>query len=100
MRFSTVCHFYTIDHHLAQCVKPTGYGWEKLLPGSLVIDVGGGVSAQSLTPARRHPNLRIVVQDREAGVGDSNEIPVAISMYTANMHELGSLKHCQGSNDD
>ncbi|KAH9012305.1 S-adenosyl-L-methionine-dependent methyltransferase [Lactarius hengduanensis] len=50
-----------------------GYAWEKLPPGSLVVDVGGGVGPQSLTLARRHPNLRFVVQDREAVLGDANE---------------------------
>jgi len=50
-----------------------GYAWEKLPPGSLVVDVGGGVGPQSLTLARHHPNLRFVVQDREAVVDDANE---------------------------
>ncbi|KAH9054234.1 O-methyltransferase [Lactarius vividus] len=50
-----------------------GYAWEKLPPGSLVVDVGGGVGSQTLTLARRHPNLRYVVQDREAVVSDANE---------------------------
>jgi hypothetical protein len=50
-----------------------GYAWGKLPPGSLVVDVGGGVGAQSLTLARRHPNLRFVVQDREGVVGDADE---------------------------
>ncbi|KAH8978956.1 S-adenosyl-L-methionine-dependent methyltransferase, partial [Lactarius akahatsu] len=50
-----------------------GYAWEKLLPGSLVVDVGGGVGSQSLALARRHPDLRFVVQDREAVLGDANE---------------------------
>ncbi|KAH9065481.1 S-adenosyl-L-methionine-dependent methyltransferase [Lactarius vividus] len=50
-----------------------GYGWEKLPPGSLVIDVGGGVGPQSLTLARRHPNLRFVVQDRKAVIGGAIE---------------------------
>ncbi|KAH9054228.1 S-adenosyl-L-methionine-dependent methyltransferase [Lactarius vividus] len=43
-----------------------GYAWEKLPPGSLVVDVGGGLGSQSLTLARRHPDLRFIVQDREA----------------------------------
>ncbi|KAH8987939.1 O-methyltransferase [Lactarius hatsudake] len=50
-----------------------GYAWEKLPPGSLVVDVGGGVGSQTLTLARRHPGLRFVVQDRETVVGDANE---------------------------
>jgi ubiquinone/menaquinone biosynthesis C-methylase UbiE len=85
MCFSTVCHFL-LCHYLTRCIKPTGYGWEKLLPGSLVIDVGGGVGSQSLIIARRHPNLRFVVQDREAVIGDANEVRCAsipISVYTS-----------------
>ena len=39
-----------------------------------MVDVGGGVGSQSLTLARHHPNLRIVVQDREAVIGDANEV--------------------------
>ncbi|KAF8259745.1 S-adenosyl-L-methionine-dependent methyltransferase [Lactarius quietus] len=50
-----------------------GYEWEKLPPRSIVVDVGGGVGAQSLTLARHHPNLHFVVQDREAVIGDANE---------------------------
>ncbi|KAH9167773.1 S-adenosyl-L-methionine-dependent methyltransferase [Lactarius sanguifluus] len=50
-----------------------GYAWDKLPPGSLVVDVGGGVGSQSLTLARRHPDLRFVVQDREAVLSDANE---------------------------
>ncbi|KAI9465569.1 hypothetical protein BJY52DRAFT_1244847, partial [Lactarius psammicola] len=49
------------------------YGWGKLPPGSLAIDVGGGVGSQSLTLARRQHSLRFVVQDREAVIGDANE---------------------------
>ncbi|KAH9024028.1 S-adenosyl-L-methionine-dependent methyltransferase [Lactarius deliciosus] len=50
-----------------------GYAWEKLPPGSLVVDVGGGVGSQSLILARRHPDLRFIVQDREVVLGDANE---------------------------
>ncbi|KAF8262641.1 S-adenosyl-L-methionine-dependent methyltransferase [Lactarius quietus] len=50
-----------------------GYAWEKLPPGSLVVDVGGGIGSQCFTLARHHPNLRFVIQDREAVVGDANE---------------------------
>ncbi|KAH9024025.1 S-adenosyl-L-methionine-dependent methyltransferase [Lactarius deliciosus] len=50
-----------------------GYAWEKLPPGSLVVDVGGGVGSQSLALARRHPDLRFVIQDREAVLSDANE---------------------------
>ena len=45
-----------------------GYAWEKLPEGSLVVDVGGGVGAQSLTLATHHPHLRFVVQDLKSVV--------------------------------
>ncbi|KAH9024031.1 S-adenosyl-L-methionine-dependent methyltransferase [Lactarius deliciosus] len=50
-----------------------GYAWERLPPGSLVVDVGGGVGSQSLALARRYPNLRFVVQDRDSVLSDANE---------------------------
>ncbi|KAF8259331.1 O-methyltransferase [Lactarius quietus] len=60
-----------------------GYEWERLPLGSVVIDVGGGVGSQSLTLARRHPNLCFVVQDREAVIANAKEyweknMPVAL----------------------
>ena len=63
-----------VDQFLTWRLNPTGYAWGKLPPGSLVVDVGGGLGSQSLTLARRHPDLRFVVQDREAVVGDANEV--------------------------
>jgi hypothetical protein len=51
-----------------------GYGWEQLPEGSLVVDVGGGVGAQSLVLANHHPQLRFVVQDREGVVGDAIDV--------------------------
>lgn len=40
-----------------------GYAWANLPQGSTVVDVGGGVGAQSLTLATHHPHLRFIVQD-------------------------------------
>ncbi|KAH9993364.1 S-adenosyl-L-methionine-dependent methyltransferase [Russula vinacea] len=50
-----------------------GYGWGELPEGSLVIDVGGGVGAQTLLLANHHPHLRFIVQDRDSVVGDAVE---------------------------
>jgi len=55
-------------------IKFVGYAWEHLPQGSLVVDVGGGVGAQSFTLAKHHPQLRFVVQDRESVVGDAIEV--------------------------
>jgi hypothetical protein len=51
-----------------------GYTWENIAAGSLVVDVGGGVGAQSLTLAIHQPHLRFVVQDRESVVGSAVEV--------------------------
>ena len=74
MRFSLVCPFFFLLCRSPDHASNLGYEWEKLPPGSLVIDVGGGVGSQSLTLARRHPNLCFVVQDREAVIADANEV--------------------------
>ncbi|KAI0278930.1 S-adenosyl-L-methionine-dependent methyltransferase [Russula aff. rugulosa BPL654] len=50
-----------------------GYAWGQLPEGSLIVDVGGGVGSQSLVVAKYHPQLRFVVQDREAVVRDAVE---------------------------
>ncbi|KAI0049516.1 S-adenosyl-L-methionine-dependent methyltransferase [Auriscalpium vulgare] len=45
-----------------------GFDWSGLSEGSLVVDVGGGIGAHSLTLAKNHPHLKFIVQDREAVV--------------------------------
>lgn len=73
MRCWAVCQFFLCCSP-PNYVSKIGYEWGKLSPGSLVIDVGGGVGSLSLTLARRYPNLCFVVQDREAVVADANEV--------------------------
>jgi ubiquinone/menaquinone biosynthesis C-methylase UbiE len=63
-----------VDHHLTRKYPTEGYAWDKLPEGSLVVDVGGGVGAQSLTLATHFPQLRFVVQDREPVVRDAIEV--------------------------
>ncbi|KAI0264077.1 S-adenosyl-L-methionine-dependent methyltransferase [Russula aff. rugulosa BPL654] len=50
-----------------------GYAWDRFPEDSLVVDVGGGLGAQSLTLANHHPQLRFVIQDRDSVVGDATE---------------------------
>ena len=40
----------------------------------MIVDVGGGLGSQSLVLAKHHPQLRFVVQDREAVVQDAIEV--------------------------
>ncbi|EJF57429.1 S-adenosyl-L-methionine-dependent methyltransferase [Dichomitus squalens LYAD-421 SS1] len=42
-----------------------GFSWEDLPQGSVLIDVGGGIGAQSILVAQAHPHIHVVVEDRE-----------------------------------
>lgn len=47
-----------------------------------MVDVGGGVGAQTLLLADHHPQLRFVVQDRETVLGDAVEVCALIKSLT------------------
>jgi len=51
-----------------------GFAWGNLPQDSIVVDVGGGVGAQSLTLATHHPQLRFVVQDLESVVPEGVDV--------------------------
>ncbi len=71
----SLCAAFIAYHHLTFRISNlVGYAWEHLPHGSLVVDVGGGVGAQSFTLAKHHPQLRFVVQDRESVVDDAIEV--------------------------
>ena len=67
------CTHCTLPSHL-RTSNFAGYDWERLSEGSLVVDVGGGVGAQSLTLAQHYPHLRFVIQDRESVLGDAIDV--------------------------
>ena len=66
--------FIACHHLIFRKSNFVGYAWEHLPQGSLVVDVGGGVGAQSFTLAKHHPQLRFLIQDRESMVGDATEV--------------------------
>ncbi|GJJ06649.1 hypothetical protein Clacol_000843 [Clathrus columnatus] len=39
------------------------YDWKTMAPGSVLVDVGGGVGTAQLRLAREYPNLKIIIQD-------------------------------------
>ncbi|KAI0761043.1 S-adenosyl-L-methionine-dependent methyltransferase [Trametes elegans] len=41
-----------------------GFSWADLPPDSVLVDVGGGIGSTSMTVARAHPHIRVVVEDR------------------------------------
>ena len=64
------------EHSLTRNIELEGYSWGKLPEGSLVVDVGGGVGAQTLTLATHHSHLRFLIQDREPVIRDAIEVCV------------------------
>ncbi|KAJ7615368.1 S-adenosyl-L-methionine-dependent methyltransferase [Roridomyces roridus] len=61
----------------------SAYPWAELAPGSVVVDVGGGVGSAMLPLAREHHHLRIVIQDHENVVVDGlrmwlSQLPEAV----------------------
>ncbi|EKM60006.1 uncharacterized protein PHACADRAFT_250851 [Phanerochaete carnosa HHB-10118-sp] len=48
-----------------------GFDWKNLKQDALVVDVGGGLGAQSMTLAQNYSHLRFVVQDREKIMEDA-----------------------------
>jgi ubiquinone/menaquinone biosynthesis C-methylase UbiE len=65
-----------LAHHDLTFDTSAGYAWGQLPEGSLIVDVGGGLGSQSLLLAKYHPQLRFVVQDREAAIRDTVEVCV------------------------
>lgn len=73
MLLSTVSKRHELNVRLLLTAK-TGYDWGALEKDAVVVDVGGGLGSQSLVIARAHPNLRLVVQDREAVINDAGAV--------------------------
>ncbi|KAF9471449.1 S-adenosyl-L-methionine-dependent methyltransferase [Pholiota conissans] len=61
-----------------------GYDWGALPKGSTVVDVGGGIGTQSLLISKAFPDLKLVVQDREAVIPDG----IKFQYYEASAPEL------------
>ncbi|KAJ7167796.1 O-methyltransferase [Mycena filopes] len=49
----------------------TGFDWGALSPGSIIVDVGGGIGHSALMLAQRFPELRFVDQDLEQQIKDA-----------------------------
>ena len=61
-------------------IKRTEYDWSSLHKESPVVDVGGGIGTVSMTLAKMHPQLKIIVQDREQVVKDGPKVCFAYAL--------------------
>ncbi|KAF8899312.1 O-methyltransferase [Infundibulicybe gibba] len=60
------------------------FDWGSLAKGSLIVDVGGGSGFPAMVVARAHPELKIIIQDRESVKVEGmkiwqNSFPLALS---------------------
>ena len=47
------------------------FDWGSLKPGSLIVDVGGGLGHVSMVIGQEYPDLKFAVEDRTATVQDA-----------------------------
>jgi hypothetical protein len=52
----------------------SGFKWGELPAGSVIVDVGGGLGASSLSIAKKYPTLKIVNQDRGPVIEQSKSV--------------------------
>lgn len=52
----------------------SGFHWESLPKGALVVDVGGGVGTVTSVLAKALPDLKFVIQDRPAVIEDGLKV--------------------------
>ncbi|KAJ6456668.1 O-methyltransferase [Mycena sanguinolenta] len=48
-----------------------GFKWQDLPAGSIIVDVGGGLGASSLSIVKKYPNLKVVNEDRAPVIAQS-----------------------------
>lgn len=63
---------------LSHAPHRSGFNWESLPKGALVVDVGGGVGVVTSFLANALPDLNFVIQDRPAVIEDGLKVcPIA-----------------------
>ena len=55
-------------------IVPIGFDWGSLSKGSMIVDVGGGVGAQSLALAKAFAHLQFIVEDRPSVISDAAKV--------------------------
>lgn len=61
-------------------MKPTvssGFDWNALPEGSVVVDVGGGIGSMTMALAQKYKHLKYVVEDRPAVVSEADGVSSA-----------------------
>ncbi len=84
IRMSASTHARCTDIDAVPLLVHTGFPWEDLPRGSVLVDVGGGIGAQSILVAQAHLHIHVVVEDREQVVSTAASVrPPHFSIYPA-----------------
>lgn len=51
-----------------------GFSWNDLHPGSVVVDVGGGLGHTTMTLIQHYPGLKHIIQDRPLVIEQAREV--------------------------
>ena len=52
----------------------SAFDWESLSPGSVVVDVGGGIGASSFPLAEKFSEMNIVIQDLSNVIDEAKKV--------------------------
>ena len=63
-----------LEHQDLTLETLAGYNWGQFSEGSLIVDVGAGVGMQTIAIAKKYPQLRFVVQDRQSVMQDAAKV--------------------------
>lgn len=63
-----------LEHQNLTVETSAGYNWGQFSEDSLIVDVGAGVGTQTIAIAKKYPQLRFVVQDRESVMQDAAQV--------------------------
>lgn len=61
------------------------FDWASLPPGSVIVDVGGGIGSVPIQVAHNHPEIQFIVQDRPAVVADGRKVSYHPSVFYQQM---------------
>jgi len=61
------------------------YDWKSLKPGSLIVDVGGGIGVPALSLVKAFPTLQFIIQDRPSVVAKGFQ--VGLCLFERGLHD-------------
>ena len=71
-------------------MKISGFDWNALPEGSIVVDVGGGLGNMTMALSQKYKHLKYVVQDRHAVIKAAHDVSCPRTRFTPKLTMLSS----------